>query len=95
MTVRDEAHGPLDALSEDRLMGAIELLREWAEVERDERPRRYFGKTASFDGDLLSERVPKREPMHPARPLPPCAVYRRTSEIRERRRNSARRLVRR
>lgn len=50
MTVRDEAHGLLDALSEDRLMGATELLREWAEVERDERPRRYFGKTASFEG---------------------------------------------
>jgi hypothetical protein len=51
MTVRDEAHRLLDALPEDRLMDAIELLREWAEVERGERPRRRFRTTASFDGD--------------------------------------------
>ncbi|MFI8093271.1 hypothetical protein ACIF9R_33995 [Streptomyces sp. NPDC086080] len=51
MTVREEAHCLLDALPEDRLMDAIELLREWAEVERGERPRRRFRTTASFDGD--------------------------------------------
>ncbi|MEU3187729.1 hypothetical protein ABZ707_26540 [Streptomyces sp. NPDC006923] len=51
MTVRDEAHRLLDALPEDRLMDAIELLRVWAEVERSERPRRRFRTTASFDGD--------------------------------------------
>ncbi|WP_415951825.1 hypothetical protein [Streptomyces sp. KLOTTS4A1] len=50
MTVRDEAHRLLDALPEDRLLDAIELLREWTEVERGERPRRRFRTTASFDG---------------------------------------------
>ena len=51
MAARDEAHRLLDALPDDRLTDAIELLREWAEVERDERPRRRFRTTASFDGD--------------------------------------------
>jgi hypothetical protein len=32
-------------------MDAIELLREWTEVERGERPHRRFRTTASFDGD--------------------------------------------
>jgi hypothetical protein len=32
-------------------MDAMELLREWAEVERGEHPRRRFRTTASFDGD--------------------------------------------
>lgn len=51
MTVREEAHRLLDALPEDRLNDAIELLREWAEVERGERPRRRFRTTAAFDGE--------------------------------------------
>ncbi|HEX5597248.1 hypothetical protein [Streptomyces triticisoli] len=51
MTVREEAHRLLNALPEDRLMDAIELLREWAEEERGERPRRRFRTTATFDGD--------------------------------------------
>jgi hypothetical protein len=58
MTVREEAHRLLDALPEDRLNDAIELLREWAEVERGERPRRRFRTTATFDGEPdLGERA--------------------------------------
>ncbi|WP_406312136.1 hypothetical protein OHA77_26275 [Streptosporangium sp. NBC_01639] len=58
MTVREEAHRLLDAVPEDRLPDAIELLRQWAEVERDERPRRRFRTTAIFDGESdLSERA--------------------------------------
>ncbi|MGV9601054.1 hypothetical protein ACWDR1_30770 [Streptosporangium sandarakinum] len=44
MTVREEAHPLLDALPEDRLMDAVELLRGWIEVEWDERPRRAEGR---------------------------------------------------
>jgi hypothetical protein len=51
MTVRDDAHRLLDARPEDRLMDGIGLLREWAEMEHGERPRRRFRTTASFDGD--------------------------------------------
>ncbi|MET9068022.1 hypothetical protein [Streptosporangium sandarakinum] len=51
MTVREEAHRLLDALPEDRLTDAVELLRGWIEVERDERPRRRFRTTAIFDGE--------------------------------------------
>ncbi len=51
MTVREEAHRLLDAVPEDRLPDAIELLRQWAEVERGERPRRRFRTTGVFDGE--------------------------------------------
>ncbi|WP_256103440.1 hypothetical protein [Streptomyces sp. ODS05-4] len=51
MTVREEAHRLLDALPEDRLPDAIDLLREWAEGHDGVRPRRRFRTTASFDGD--------------------------------------------
>ncbi|MFF7141445.1 hypothetical protein ACFZB5_09380 [Streptomyces nodosus] len=51
MTVREEAHRLLDALPEDRLMDAVELLREWAEAERGERPCRRFRATVFFDDD--------------------------------------------
>ncbi|OHV42524.1 hypothetical protein BBK14_31935 [Parafrankia soli] len=58
MSVRDEAHRLLDALPEDRLSDAVELLRQWAEVERGERPRRQFRTTAVFDGEPdLGERA--------------------------------------
>ncbi len=58
MSVRAEAHRLLDALSEDRLPEAVELLRQWAEMERDERPRREFRTTAVFDGEPdLGERA--------------------------------------
>ncbi|TDU06243.1 hypothetical protein EDD99_4791 [Streptomyces sp. 846.5] len=51
MTVREEAHRLLDAVPEDRLPDAVELLRQWAEAERGERPRRRFRTTAVFDGE--------------------------------------------
>lgn len=51
MTVREEAHRPLAAVPEDRLPDAMELLRQWAEVERGECPRRRFRTTGVFDGE--------------------------------------------
>jgi hypothetical protein len=51
MTVREEAHRLVDAVPEDRLPGAVEFLRQWAEVDRGERPRRRFRTTAIFDGE--------------------------------------------
>ncbi|KPM54755.1 hypothetical protein ACG83_15055 [Frankia sp. R43] len=58
MSVREEAHRLLDALPEDRLPEAVELLRQWAAVERGERPRRQFRTTAVFDGEPdLGERA--------------------------------------
>ncbi len=58
MSVREEAHRLLDALPEDRLPEAVELLRQWAAVERGERPRRQFRTTALFDGEPdLGERA--------------------------------------
>ncbi|WP_322761529.1 hypothetical protein [Frankia sp. Cr2] len=51
MTVREEAHRLLDAVPEDRLPHAVELLRRWAELEHSERPRRQFRTTGIFDGD--------------------------------------------
>lgn len=51
MTVRDEAHRLLDALPEDRLSDAIELLRQWTEVAHEARPRRRFRTTGVFDGE--------------------------------------------
>jgi hypothetical protein len=58
MTVREEAHRLLDTLPDERLIDAIELLREWAAVERGERPRRRFRTTGVFDGEPdLGERA--------------------------------------
>jgi hypothetical protein len=58
MTTREEAHRLLDALPEDRLVDAIELLREWAAVEHGSGPRRRFRTTAIFDGEPdLGERT--------------------------------------
>ncbi|WP_018505300.1 hypothetical protein [Parafrankia discariae] len=58
MSPREEAHRLLDALPEDRLPEAVELLRQWAAVERGERPRRQFRTTAVFDGEPnLGERA--------------------------------------
>ncbi|WP_066074161.1 hypothetical protein [Frankia sp. EI5c] len=58
MTVREEAHRLLDALPEDRLSEAVELLRQWAAAEHGERPRRRFRTTAVFDGEPdLGERT--------------------------------------
>jgi hypothetical protein len=51
MTVREEAHRLLDALPEDRLPDAIELLRSWAESDPVGEPRRRFRTTAVFDGE--------------------------------------------
>jgi hypothetical protein len=51
MTVREDAHRLLDALPEDRLPDAIELLRQWADAEHSEHPRRRFRTTAIFDGE--------------------------------------------
>ncbi|MFC0865045.1 hypothetical protein ACFHYQ_22385 [Sphaerimonospora cavernae] len=58
MSVREEAHRLLDAVPEERLPDAVELLRQWAVVERGERPRRRFRTTAVFDGEPdLGERA--------------------------------------
>jgi hypothetical protein len=51
MTVREEAHLLLDAVPEDRLTDAIDMLRQWASPEPDDAPRRQFRTTASFDGE--------------------------------------------
>jgi hypothetical protein len=51
MTVREEAHRLLDAVPEDRLTDAIDLLRQWASPEPGDVPRRQFRTTATFDGE--------------------------------------------
>ena len=51
MTVREEAHKLLDAVPEDRLTDAIDMLRQWASLESDDAPRRRFRTTAIFDGE--------------------------------------------
>ncbi|HET6213816.1 MAG TPA: hypothetical protein VFE14_13210 [Micromonosporaceae bacterium] len=51
MTVREEAHRLIDAVPEERLSGAVELLRQWAELDRNEGPRRRFRTTAIFEGE--------------------------------------------
>jgi hypothetical protein len=51
MTVREEAHRLLDAVPEDRLTDAIDMLRQWASPEPGEVPRRRFRTTAIFDGE--------------------------------------------
>lgn len=49
MTVREEAHRLIDAVPDDRLAEAVELLRRW--VERGPERRRSFRTTAIFDGE--------------------------------------------
>lgn len=51
MTVREEAHRLLDAVPEDRLTDAIDMLRQWASPEPGDVPRRRFRTTAIFDGE--------------------------------------------
>ena len=51
MTVREEAHRLLDAVPEDRLTDAIDMLRQWAGPEPGDVPRRRFRTTAIFDGE--------------------------------------------
>lgn len=51
MTVREEAHKLLDAVPDDRLTDAIDMLRQWASPEPDSVPRRQFRTTAIFDGE--------------------------------------------
>jgi Uncharacterized protein conserved in bacteria (DUF2191). len=58
MTVREEAHRLLEAVPEDRLPDAIELLRQWTDVEHGEDHGRRFRTTAIFDGEPdLGERA--------------------------------------
>jgi hypothetical protein len=51
MTVREEAHRLLDAVPEDRLTDAIDMLRQWASPEPGDVPRRQFRTTGIFDGE--------------------------------------------
>jgi hypothetical protein len=51
MTVCEEAHRLLDAVPEDRLTDAIDMLRQWTSPEPDDVPRRRFRTTAIFDGE--------------------------------------------
>jgi hypothetical protein len=51
MTVREEAHRLVDAVPEDRLADAVEMLRQWASPEPGAIPRRRFRTTATFDGE--------------------------------------------
>lgn len=51
MTVREEAHRLVDAVPDDRLANAVELLRRWAETGYRHQPRRRFRTTAIFDGE--------------------------------------------
>jgi hypothetical protein len=51
MTVREEAHRLLDAVPEDRLTGAIDMLRRWASPDPGDVPRRRFRTTGIFDGE--------------------------------------------
>jgi hypothetical protein len=51
MTAREEAHRLLDAVPEDHLTDAIDMLRQWARPEPGDVPRRQFRTTAIFDGE--------------------------------------------
>jgi hypothetical protein len=51
MTAREEAHGLLDAVPEDRLTDAVDMLPQWASPEPGDVPRRRFRTTAIFDGE--------------------------------------------
>jgi hypothetical protein len=51
MTVREEARRLLDALPEDRLTDAVDMLRQWASPEPGDVPHRRFRTTAIFDGE--------------------------------------------
>jgi hypothetical protein len=46
-----EAHRLVDAVPEDRLADAVEMLRQWASPEPGGIPRRRFRTTAIFDGE--------------------------------------------
>jgi hypothetical protein len=48
---KEEAHSLLDAVPEDRLTDAIDMLRQWASPEPGDIPRRQFRTTAIFDGE--------------------------------------------
>lgn len=51
MTAREEAHRLLDAVPEERLTDAVDMLRQWATPEPGDVPRRRFRTTAIFDGE--------------------------------------------
>jgi hypothetical protein len=51
MTVREEAHRLLDAVPEDRLTDAVDMLRQWASPEPGDVSHRRFRTTANFDGE--------------------------------------------
>jgi len=51
MTVREEAHRLIDAVPEDQLADAVQMLRQWSSPEPDDVPRRQFRTTAIFDGE--------------------------------------------
>jgi len=51
MTVREEAHRLIDAVPEEQLADAVEMLRQWASPEPGDVPRRRFRTTAIFDGE--------------------------------------------
>ena len=51
MTVREEAHRLLDAVPDERLTDAIDMLWQWARPEPGDVPRRRFRTTAIFDGE--------------------------------------------
>ena len=51
MTVREEAHRLIDAVPEEQLADAVEMLRQWASPEPGDVPHRRFRTTAIFDGE--------------------------------------------
>jgi hypothetical protein len=61
------AHRLLDALPEDRLTDAIDMLRQWASPEPGDVPRRRFRTTAIFDGG--QHRHPGPPPFRVVRPV--------------------------
>jgi hypothetical protein len=72
MTVREEAHRLIDAVPEEQLPDAVEMLRQWASPEPGDVPYRRFRTTAIFDGepDLGTLSVP---------PTPSSSLSRRDS----------------
>ena len=51
MSVREEAHRLIDAVPEEQLADAVEMLRQWASPEPGDVPRRRLRMTAIFDGE--------------------------------------------
>jgi hypothetical protein len=51
MTVREEAHRLIDAVPEEQLPDAVEMLRQWASPEPGGVTHRRFRTTAIFDGE--------------------------------------------